>query len=300
MGKIPHLVQYQGSKRNLAGQILEFIPNSFNRLIEPFAGSAAITIACASKKKMQKYIINDLNEPLIELLKLVIEEPEYVIKKYRGVWSDQQYDGIEHYYQVREIFNRSKDPVCFLYLLARCVKGSVRYNTEGLFNQSPDKRRKGTSPLQMEKNILDISSLLKGKLSYYSLDYKEILSIASPGDLIYMDPPYQGVCGEKDSRYFSGIIHNEFIEEIKKLIERDISFLLSYDGKCGNKIYGNNIPTSIGIKRIELKAGRSTQSTLLGRNDITFESLYISNDLYCNKGNRFINRSENELFTRVS
>ena len=300
MGKIPHLVQYQGSKRNLAGQILEFIPNSFNRLIEPFAGSAAITIACASKNKMQKYIINDLNEPLIELLKLVIEEPEYVIKKYRGVWSDQQYDGIEHYYQVREEFNRSKDPVCFLYLLARCVKGSVRYNTEGLFNQSPDKRRKGTSPSQMEKNILDISSLLKGKLSYYSLDYKEILSIASPGDLIYMDPPYQGVCGEKDSRYFSGIIHNEFIEEIKKLIERDISFLLSYDGKCGNKIYGNNIPTSIGIKRIELKAGRSTQSTLLGRNDITFESLYISNDLYYNKGNRFINRSENELFTRVS
>jgi len=300
MGKIPHLVQYQGSKRNLAGQILEFIPNSFNRLIEPFAGSAAITIACASKKKMQKYIINDLNEPLIELLKLVIEEPEYVIKKYRGVWSDQQYDGIEHYYQVREKFNRSKDPVCFLYLLARCVKGSVRYNTEGLFNQSPDKRRKGTSPSQMEKNILDISSLLKGKLSYYSLDYKEILSIASPGDLIYMDPPYQGVCGEKDSRYFSGIIHNEFIEEIKKLVKRDISFLLSYDGKCGNKIYGNNIPTSIGIKRIELKAGRSTQSTLLGRNDITFESLYISNDLYYNKGNRFINRSENELFTRVS
>ena len=300
MGKIPHLVQYQGSKRNLASQILEFIPNTFNRLIEPFAGSAAITIACASKNKMQKYIINDLNKPLIELLKLVIEEPEYVIKKYRGVWSDQQYDSIEHYYQIREKFNRSKDPVCFLYLLARCVKGSVRYNTEGLFNQSPDKRRKGTSPSQMKKNILDISSLLKGRLSYYSLDYKEILSIASPGDLIYMDPPYQGVCGERDSRYFSGIMHTEFVEEVKKLIKRKISFLLSYDGKCGNKIYGNNIPTSIGIKHIELKAGRSTQATFLGKNDITFESLYVSNDLYDSQRNRFINRSENELFTRVS
>jgi len=300
MGKIPHLVQYQGSKRNLAVQILEFVPNSFSRLIEPFAGSAAITIACASKNKAQNFLINDLNKPLIELLKLVVEEPEYVIKKYRNIWSNQQYDSIEHYYQIREKFNNTKDPVCFLYLLARCVKGSVRYNTEGLFNQSPDKRRKGTSPSQMEKNILDISSLLKGKLTYCSLDYKEILSIASPGDIIYMDPPYQGVCGEKDSRYFSGIEHEEFIEEIKKLINRNISFLLSYDGKCGNKIYGNEMPIKIGIKRIELNAGRSTQSTLLGKADITYESLYVSNDLYFEKNTILKRYEENELFARVS
>jgi len=300
MGKMPHLVQYQGSKRNLAVQILEFIPNSFNRLIEPFAGSAAISIACASRNKVQKYLINDLNKPLIELLKLAVEEPEYVIKKYRNIWSNQQYDSIEHYYQIREKFNYSKDPVCFLYLLARCVKGSVRYNTEGLFNQSPDKRRKGTSPLQMEKNILDVSSLLKGKVTYSSLDYKEILSIASPNDIIYMDPPYQGVCGEKDSRYFSGIEHEEFIEEIEKLINRNISFLLSYDGKCGSRIYGNELPIKIGIKRIELNAGRSTQSTLLGKSDITYESLYVTDDLYFRKNTIFGGYAENELFTRVS
>lgn len=300
MGKIPHLVQYQGSKRNLADQILVFIPDSFNRLIEPFAGSAAITLACASKNKMQNFLINDLNKPLVELLKLVVEEPEYVIKKYRIIWSNQQYDSIEHYYQIREEFNRTKDPICFLYLLARCVKGSVRYNTEGLFNQSPDKRRKGTSPLQMEKNILDISSLLKGRLTYYSLDYREILSTASSGDLVYMDPPYQGVCGEKDSRYYSGIKHKEFVEELKKLIKKNISFLVSYDGKCGSKIYGNNIPISAGIKHIELKAGRSTQSTLLGKNDITYESLYLSDDLYYQKKTFINNWRENELFTRVS
>jgi len=32
-----------------------------------------------------------------------------------------------------------------LYLLDRCVKGAVRYNKEGWFNQSPDKRRLGRS-----------------------------------------------------------------------------------------------------------------------------------------------------------
>jgi DNA adenine methylase len=300
MKKMPHLVQYQGSKRNLASQILYFFPSAFGRLIEPFAGSAAITIACASENKAEHFLINDLNKPLIDLLKLVIEEPEYTIKKYRAIWMDQKYDSIEHYYQIREKFNRSKDPVCFLYLLARCVKGSVRYNNEGLFNQSPDKRRKGTSPLQMEKNIYDISSLLKGKVDFYSLDYKDVFNMALPGDILYMDPPYQGVCGERDSRYFSGIEHEEFVEELKKLIKKGISFLVSYDGKCGKKIYGSELPIKTGIKHIELNAGRSSQSTLLGKNEITYESLYISNDLY-QKNYVFYDRQEqNELFSRVS
>jgi len=298
--KVPHLVQYQGSKRNLAPKILNFFPNTFGRLIEPFAGSAAITIACASNKKTEHFILNDLNKPLVDLLKTVIETPEYATKYYKEIWTSQQYDSIEHYYQIREKFNLSKDPICFLYLLARCVKGSVRYNSEGLFNQSPDKRRKGTSPPQMEKNIYNISSLLKGKVEFYSLDYKIICNMALPGDIIYMDPPYQGVCGERDSRYFSGIEHDEFIEELEKLIKRGISFLVSYDGKCGNKIYGNGIPIKTGIKHIELNAGRSSQSTLLGKNETTYESLYVSKDLYQNNNILYKKQEENELFKRVS
>ena len=301
MKKIPHLVQYQGSKRNLAPQILHFFPkNFFGRLIEPFAGSAAITIACAVENKAEHFLVNDLNRPLIELLKLVIDDPKYTAKKYREIWTDQKYDSIEHYYEIREKFNRIKDPLCFLYLMARCVKGSVRYNSEGLFNQSPDKRRKGTNPSQMEKNIYDISSLLKGRVDFYSLDYKDVFDMALPGDIIYMDPPYQGVCGERDSRYFSGIEHEEFVEELKKLIKRGISFLVSYDGKCGNKLYGNEIPVKIGIKHVELHAGRSTQATLLGKNEITYESLYISNDLYQKNYLYYEGRNENELFSRVS
>ena len=45
--KLPHPIPYQGSKRNLADQILRLFPEQFESLIEPFAGSAAITIASA-------------------------------------------------------------------------------------------------------------------------------------------------------------------------------------------------------------------------------------------------------------
>ncbi|MCB1922102.1 MAG: DNA adenine methylase, partial [Candidatus Competibacteraceae bacterium] len=47
MKKIPHPIQYQGSKRNLAPAILEYFPNNINKLVEPFSGSAAISIAAA-------------------------------------------------------------------------------------------------------------------------------------------------------------------------------------------------------------------------------------------------------------
>ena len=40
--KIPHPVQYQGSKRNLAATILEYFPANIQTVIEPFAGTAAI------------------------------------------------------------------------------------------------------------------------------------------------------------------------------------------------------------------------------------------------------------------
>jgi DNA adenine methylase len=33
------------------------------------------------------------------------------------------------------------------------------------------------------------------------------------------------------------------------------------------------------LTRVELDAGRSSQSTLLGRDEVTFESLYLSQDL---------------------
>ncbi len=94
-----------------------------------------------------------------------------------------------------------------------------------------------------------------------------------------MDPPYQGVCTGRDPRYYNGIDFDDFLSQIEKLVRRRISFILSYDGRKGEKTYGKEIPTDIDIQRIEVNAGRSTQSTLLGRNEITYESIYLSEDL---------------------
>jgi DNA adenine methylase len=279
MKNLPHPIQYQGSKRNLAPIILRYYPKPIKRLIEPFAGSAAITIATAARGLAQSYIINDLNKPLSELLRLIVECPEELAEFYERLWQEQHGDSIGHYYRVRDEFNRTQEPKLFLYLLARCVKGAVRYNSEGLLNQSPDKRRQGTRPDTMRASILGVSRLLKGKTVFLSSDYKEALSQAREDDLVYMDPPYQGVCGNRDARYFSGIDYNDFVTALDELNSKNISYIVSYDGRRGEKAFGESLPASLELTRIEIEAGTSSQATLLGRKEVTYESLYLSRAL---------------------
>ena len=282
-GVTPHIVQYQGSKRNLAPQILQYIPKKFNRLIEPFAGMAAITIAVAKQRRADYYLLNDLNGPLVNVLKECITHPQRLIDDYTRVWSEQlAYQGgsVEHFYKVRDDFNKGNQSAAnMLYLLARCVKGSVRYSSSGQFNQSPDKRRMGTNPKNLARNVFLISSYLKDKTAFSSVDYREVTRNARRGDVVYMDPPYQGVCSLRDNRYFSGIDFNDFVECVDDLNRRDIDFIISYDGACGDKQYGMDLPEELGLRKIMLIAGLSSQSLLLGKKETTVEALYLSHRL---------------------
>ncbi len=280
---VPHIVQYQGSKRNLASQILQYMPQSFSRLIEPFAGMAAITIAVAKQHRADSYYLNDLNQPLISILQEAIDNPDSLLAEYGKVWSEQlDFDGgsVAHFYKVRDDFNNGCQTAAnMLYLLARCVKGSVRYSSTGMFNQSPDKRRKGTTPETLAKNIYQISNYLKGKTQFTSVDYREALQQARPGDIVYLDPPYQGVCSTRDSRYYSGIDFDDFVESVDELNRKGMDFIISYDGLCGEKQYGNDLPQELGLTKILLNAGWSSQALLFGRKEITYEALYLSPNL---------------------
>jgi DNA adenine methylase len=189
---VPHPIPYQGSKRNLAAEILRYFPPQFNALYEPFAGSAAMTIAAAANRLGGHYHINDLNKPLMELWRAMIETPEEIAAQYDALWQQQIDDPRAFYDKVRADFNLTGRPELFLYLLARCVKGSVRYNAQGEFNQSPDNRRLGMKPDAMRMQILGVSYYLKGKTSIYAEDYRDILVMSTPDDLVFMDPPLSG------------------------------------------------------------------------------------------------------------
>lgn len=282
MSALPHPIQYQGSKRHLAARILEYFPDDVQTLYEPFSGSAAMSIAAAACGMAQRFVINDLNQPLAKLLQSMVENPQGTSDVYGSVWAAQgegQTQSVAHFNAVRDKFNQTQEPELLLYLLARCIKGAVRYNRDGLFNQSPDKRRKGTRPPTMQRNIFGISYLLKGRSSFSSMDYRLAIKDAQEHDLIYMDPPYQGVSGERDGRYLSGLAFDVFVDSLDALNQRGISYIVSYDGKLGERVYGQALPERLELERLELDAGRSSTATLLGRDDVTIESLYLSKPL---------------------
>lgn len=282
--RVPHPIPYQGSKRVIAGHILKYLPADIGSLIEPFAGSAAVSIAVACDQKAERFVINDVNEPLIALWDQIINRPERIAIAYKRLWEDQQGKEREFYDRIRQDFNNTRRPEYFLYLLARCVKAAIRYNSNGEFNQSPDNRRKGMRPSTMFSQIAGVSRLLKGRTTLACKDYRAILHDIGPTDVVYMDPPYQGVCGERDRRYAQVLSYDSFVTSLEELNSNNVSFIVSYDGRTGAKKFGKSLPASLQLTHIEIKAGKSSQATLLGRDEDTFESLYLSHSLVSRLG----------------
>lgn len=70
MKGVPHPFPYQGSKRQQASQILDGIPGDTVKLVEPFVGSGAFTIATVYLRNAEQFDIND-----------TYEEAEYKIPK---------------------------------------------------------------------------------------------------------------------------------------------------------------------------------------------------------------------------
>ncbi|NLM20308.1 MAG: DNA adenine methylase [Peptococcaceae bacterium] len=277
MHRIPCPIPYQGSKRGLAFKILSYFPPHISgRLIEPFAGSAAISLAAAMTNRASQFIIADILAPLIEIWKLILENPEQLASEYERLWYSQLDDPKYTYFRIRDEFNIDHNPIKLLYLIVRCAKNAVRFNSEGQFNQSPDNRRLGMRPEKMRQEIFNAHRLLSGRTIALAADYREVLRLAEPDDLVYMDPPYQGVSSIGNPRYVQQLDLDMFIRELELLNKRNIPYLVSFDGACGGRTYGQELPPHLKFKRILLPAGRSSQATLLGREALTIESLYLS------------------------
>lgn len=285
MSKIPHLVQYQGSKRNLAPRIAEYFPKKINRFIEPFSGTCAMSIYTAANQLCDSFILNDINFQVIDLIEKCINNPNKLADGYEKIWNGQFIDdenSVDYYNKMRFEFNRLKNEPnaeLTLFILARVAKGAIRYNRQGEMNQICDRRRTGTKPDTIRKNANELSLLLKNKSIFFNKDYKDILYMAEPGDLVYMDPPYQGVGQGLSSRYIQSLDFDKFVDSLKELNSRNIDYIVSYDGENDDRKFGKDLPDFLNLQHIMINAGRSAQGNLNGKKITTYESLYLSQNL---------------------
>jgi len=276
MRRLPHPIPYQGSKRKLAPVIAGYLPRRMEKFYEPLAGSAAMTVYAAYHGLAERFVVADSLEPIVNLLRLIVHDPEMTADRYRSIWEGQGKNNENFFNEIRERYNAEQHPVDLLYLICRCAKNSVRFSRSGKFTQSVDRRRLGMHPRKMRSAVLGVSTILHGKAEFRVGDWQETLADARPGDFVYMDPPYLGTTIGRDKRYYQQLGREKLMVGLECLRRRNVPFALSYDGMTGGREYGPPLPDHLKLTRLLLYAGTSAQSTLSGRNEETVESLYLT------------------------
>lgn len=272
---VPQPIPYQGSKRRIAPQLLRYVPVGTDTLFEAFAGSGALGLAARAAGRVRRVALTDTLAPLIGVWSHILRDPEPLCGGYAALWHAQTPDPRAAYEQVRAAFNADPDPARLLYLLTRCVKNAVRFNADGAFNQSPDHRRAGTHPRLVRRRVLAAHALLRGSTCAVA-DYAAALTAAGPADVVYLDPPYAGVSSGRDRRYHAGLDLPRLVAELRAANARGVAYMVTLDGRCGARSYGPGLPADLGLTRVDVPAGRSSQATLTGRAEQTVESLYVS------------------------
>lgn len=177
-------LKWAGNKYRIIDRVREALPEG-KRLIEPFAGSAAVFL----NTDYEHYIINDNNPDLINLYNILKKDGADFIKKCRYYFTPR-FNNEEQYYHLRKKFNSSKDiykrAVLFVYLNRHGYNGLCRYNLKGGYNV-PFGRYK--SPYFPEKEML-IFHEKSQKAEFVLSSFEEIIQSAIKGDVIYCDPPY--------------------------------------------------------------------------------------------------------------
>jgi DNA adenine methylase len=235
-----------------------------------------MSLWAAHHRNPKRIVLGDILEPICDLWRAIIDQPESTAARYAEVWRGQENGGQGYFNTVRDRYNLNRDPVDLLYVICRCVKNAVRFNKKGHFTQSVDKRRLGMAPPKMAGAIHGASSLLRGRTEIRSGDWITTTADAQPDDFIYMDPPYLGTTIGRDRRYAEQLASERLVGGLGILLDRRVPFALSYDGSTGGKEYGPPLPQELGLTRLLLHAGKSSQATLAGRSEETIESLYLS------------------------
>lgn len=226
------ILKWVGGKRQLLDSILPLIPE-YTTYYEPFVGGGAVFFHTQPKKA----VINDSNGELINIYKMIKEQPEELIAilaKHRDENCQEYFYGIRSLDRERESYHQMspvEKAARIIYLNKTCYNGLFRVNRAGEFN-SPWGRYKNPNIVN-ETTIRAMSRYLnQSKITILCGDYREALKGIRKGAFVYLDPPYMPI---SSSSSFTGYTATGFGSEeqieLKKqcdmLEKKGIKFLLS-------------------------------------------------------------------------
>lgn len=198
------VLKYRGGKSREILRFLQYIPDNFNRYIEPFFGGGAVFFYL----EPDNAIINDLNGRLmmfyqqlrddypamrIQLDELQrqyeVNQAEY--KRLKSLSPDERVPNANEdlYYKIRELFNHPDDSfldgVLYFFINKTAYSGMIRYNNSGEYNVPF-----GRYPNLNTHLVTAQHSELLQRAELFNMDYRKIFDMAGEDDFIFLDPPY--------------------------------------------------------------------------------------------------------------
>ena len=267
-------LKWAGGKTQLIKDIERTLPTKITKekftFIEPFVGSGAVLFWMLNNfPKLEKAVINDINEDLINTYKTIASNPKELISILEILQNEfHNLEGSEenkklYYYQKRELYNTRKEEqsgqaALFIFLNRTCFNGLYRVNSKNLYNVPMGGYKKPT--ICDKENILAVSNALQ-KVEILCGDYEETLHHSNKNSLFYFDPPYKPL---SETSSFNSYAKDEFndSEQIRlkdfcsKLDALNHTWILSNSdvkGKNENDNFFDDLYSDFNIQRVDAR-----------------------------------------------
>jgi DNA adenine methylase len=247
------LLKWIGNKQRMAHEIVSCFPETIGTYYEPFVGSGAVLATLQPRHALA----SDVFAPLIEIWQAVQKSPSLVKEWYRERHERMMSgDKVEEYERIKARYNSAPNGADFLFLCRSCYAGVVRFRQADGYMSTPCGPHVPISPDRFAVRVDEWRRRIRGA-RFERLDYREALSQAKKGDLVYCDPPYsdsQGILyGAQSFRL------GELLAEIAGCKRRGVNVALSIDGtkRSGSKVCTLAIPEGLFEREILVDCGRS-------------------------------------------
>ncbi len=286
--KLKPFLKWAGGKTQLLNYIISSIPEKIREAeyfnyVEPFAGSCAVMFKVAGLffNKLNKIVLNDINENLVNVYKVIKENPLHLIKRLellkKEYYSLDENNRTKYYYSKRDEYNNTtpaeddiKKASLLILLNKLCYNGLYRENSKGEFNVPYGKYK--NPRIFDEDTVLADSEVLK-KVDILNLDYQKTINYLDDAvTLYYLDPPYKPISSTSSFNSYSKFDFDDREQERLKsfcdlLTQKNIYFILSNsDLKNVDKDnqYFDKLYAGYNIKRVNAKRAINSNGGMRG------------------------------------
>jgi DNA adenine methylase len=239
LGEAKPFLRWAGGKQNFLTRYGRIFPRHFGRYVEPFlgGGSAFLYVARQQSRPFQA-LLGDVSSDLILTWRGVRDDPEGVYRRLENLQVEYSSatDKAEFYYALRDSFNGARprvDPAVFIFLNRLCWNGLYRVSRQGNFNVPYGAPKSAVIVPPRTGFLAAAAALVQADLR--SCSWENLVSLAAPGDFVFLDPPYVSDLQAEDVKYgarrFTMSKHQRLAAAARSLSDRRIMFVLTNSGE---------------------------------------------------------------------